>query len=115
MRHLFDYKIRQKFIATCFRFLLQNVAVLLRIATVITKCVVFTKYVGTQDTDIETYSIHTEEKSVFLVKSIRTWKDKDYKYMTAMPKKVCIDNLDAVVYKYNMTLQRYPNPQSLSS
>ena len=42
-----------------------------------------------KDNDVETHSIHNEEKSVVAERWIRTLKNKIYKYMTAISKK-CI-------------------------
>ena len=41
-----------------------------------------------QDTDIEMYSTHKEEKSVVAERFIRPLKDKIYKYMTSVSKNV---------------------------
>ena len=35
---------------------------------------------------------------------IRTLKTKIYKYMTSVPKNVCIDKLDDIVSEYNNTI-----------
>ena len=49
---------------------------------------------------------YTIKKAVFPVRFISTWKDKVYKYMTAMQKKVCIEKLDDAVYKHNKAYHR---------
>ena len=53
-----------------------------------------------QYNDIEMYLAHNERKSVFAEKFIRNWKNKIYKYMTSVSKKVYIQKLDDVVNKY---------------
>ena len=50
-----------------------------------------------EDNDVEMYSIHNEGKSVVAERFIRTLKTKIYKYMTSIPKNICIDKLDEVV------------------
>ena len=47
------------------------------------------------------YLIHNEGKSVVPEKFIRTLKNKIYKYMTSISKKVYIDKLDDIVDEYN--------------
>ena len=49
------------------------------------------------------YSTHNEGKSVIAERFIRTIKNKIYKYMTSISKKVYIDKLDDIVKKYNNT------------
>ena len=44
-----------------------------------------------------------EGKSVVAERSIRTLKNKFYKYMTSISKNVNIDKLDDIVNKYNNT------------
>ena len=56
-----------------------------------------------QNNDIEMYSTHNEGKSVTSGSSIRTLKNKTYKYMTSDSKNVYIDKLDDLVNKYNNT------------
>ena len=56
-----------------------------------------------QDNDIETYSKHSEGKSVVAERFIRTLKNKNYKYMALVPTNVYIDKLDDTVNKYNKT------------
>ena len=51
--------------------------------------------------EINMYSKHNEEKSVFAERFIRTLKDKIYKNMTLVSKKVYIDKLFDIVNKYN--------------
>ena len=53
--------------------------------------------------DIEMYSRHNEGKSVISERSIRTLKNKIYKYMTSISKNAQIDKLDGIVSKYNYT------------
>ena len=55
----------------------------------------FTKWL--KDNDIEMYSIHNEEESVVAERFIRTLKNKIYKYITSVSKKVYIDKLDDIV------------------
>ena len=50
-----------------------------------------------KDDDIEMYSIHNEGKLVVAEISIRTLKNKIYKYMRAISKNVYIDKLDDIV------------------
>ena len=56
-----------------------------------------------KDNDIETYSIHSEGKSVVTERFIRTLKTKIYKYMTSISKNVYINKLDDTVNEYNNT------------
>ena len=49
------------------------------------------------------YSTHNEGKFVVAERSIRTLKNKIYKYMTSISKNVYIDKLDDIVNKYNDT------------
>ena len=56
-----------------------------------------------KDNDIEMDSIHNEGKLVVAERFIRTLKNKIYKYMTSMSKKVYIDKLDDIVNEYNNT------------
>ena len=49
------------------------------------------------------YSTNNEEKSVIAERSIRTLKNKIYKYMTSISKNVYIDKADDAVKKYNNT------------
>ena len=56
--------------------------------------------------DIETYSIHNEGKSVVAERFIRTLKTKIYKYMTSVSKNVYIDKLDDIVSEHNNTYHR---------
>ena len=59
-----------------------------------------------KDNNIEMYSINNEGKSVFAERFIRTVKNKNYKYMTAISKNVYIDKLDDIVNEYNNTYYR---------
>ena len=59
-----------------------------------------------KDNDIETYSIHNEEKSVVAERFIRTLKTKIYKYITAISKNVYIYKLDDIVNECNNTYHR---------
>ena len=52
------------------------------------------------------YSIFNEEKSVVAERFIRTLKNKIFKHMTAISKKVYFDVLDGIVDKYNNTIHR---------
>ena len=52
------------------------------------------------------YSIHNEGKSVVAERSIRTLKNKIYKYRTFVSKNVYIDKLDDIVNEYNNTYHR---------
>ena len=51
----------------------------------------------------EMYSRHNEGKSVVAERFVRTLKNKNYKYMTSIPKNEYIDELDDIVKKYNNT------------
>ena len=51
--------------------------------------------------DIEMYSTHNEGKTVVVEGSIRTLKNKIYKYMTSISKNVYIDKLHDIINKYN--------------
>ena len=55
---------------------------------------------------IELYSIHNERNSVVAEGSIRTLKNKIYKYMTSVSENVYIDKLDDIVNKYNNRYHR---------
>ena len=50
-----------------------------------------------ENNDVEMYSIHNQGKSVVAERFIRTLKTKIYKYMTSIPKNICIDKLDEIV------------------
>ena len=52
------------------------------------------------------YSTHNEGKSVVAERFIRTLRNKIYKHMTAISKKVCFDVLDNIVDEYNNTYHR---------
>ena len=45
----------------------------------------------------EMYSRHNEGKSVVAERFVRTLKNKNYKYMTSIPKNEYIDELDDIV------------------
>ena len=45
-----------------------------------------------QDNDIEMYLTHNEGKCVVAERFMKTLKNKIYRYMTSVPKNVCIDN-----------------------
>ena len=51
------------------------------------------------------YSTNNEGKSVIAERFIRTLRNKVYKYMTSISKKVYIDKLDNIVKKFNNTYQ----------
>ena len=48
---------------------------------------------------IEIYSKYDEGKSVIAERFVRTWKNKNYKYITSISKNVSIDQLDHIVDK----------------
>ena len=50
-----------------------------------------------KDNDIELYSIHNEGKSIVAERFIRALKNKIYKYITSILKKMYIDKLDDIV------------------
>ena len=52
---------------------------------------------------LEMHSTHNEEKSVVAGRFIKTLRNKIYKYLTSIEKKVYIDKLDDTVNKYNNT------------
>ena len=56
--------------------------------------------------NIEMYSTYIEGKSVVAEIFIRTLKNKIFKYVTAVSKKVYFDVLDDIVNKYNNTVHR---------
>ena len=56
-----------------------------------------------QDNDTVMYSTNNEGKSVVAERFIRTLKSKIYQYMTSISKNVYINNLNAIVNKYNNT------------
>ena len=56
-----------------------------------------------KDNDIETYSIHSEGKSVVTERFIRTLKTKIYKRITSISKPVFIYKLNYTVNEYNNT------------
>ena len=58
-----------------------------------------------QDNDTEMLSTHNEGKSVVADRSIRTLKNKIYKYMTSISN-VYIDKLDDIVNEYSKTYYR---------
>ena len=54
-----------------------------------------------EKSDIEMYSKHNKGKPAVAERFIRTLKNKVYKYMASVLKKVYIDKLDDIVNKYN--------------
>ena len=56
-----------------------------------------------QNNNIEMYSTHNAAKSAVTERSIRTLKNKIYKYMTSISKNVYIDKVDDIVNKYKNT------------
>ena len=56
-----------------------------------------------QDNNIEMYLRHKKGKYVIAEWFIRTFKNKIYKYMTSVSKKMYVDKLDNIVNKYNNT------------
>ena len=54
-----------------------------------------------QDNDIAMYSTHNEGRSCVAERFIRTIKNKIYKYVTSISKKVFIDKLDDLVNECN--------------
>ena len=54
-----------------------------------------------QDDDIKMNSTQNKGKSVFTQGFIRTWKEKNYKYMTLVSKNGYIDKLDNIVKQSN--------------
>ena len=52
------------------------------------------------------YSTNNEGKSVIAERFIRTIKNKIYKYVTSISKKVYIEKLDDIVKKYNNTYHK---------
>ena len=53
-----------------------------------------------QDNNKKIYSVNIKEESVILERSIRTLKNKMYKYMTSISKNMYIDKLN-IVNRYN--------------
>ena len=66
-----------------------------------------------QDSDIEEYSIHYEEKFVVAERFTRTLKNKIYKYIISILKNMYTDKSDGIVYaynnKYHSTIKMKPN------
>ena len=62
--------------------------------------------------NIEMYSTHNEEKSAIAERSIRTFKNEIYKYMTSWSENVYIDRVDDIVNKsknkYHSTIRMKP-------
>ena len=56
--------------------------------------------------NIEMYSTYNEAKSLVPERLIRTLKNKVFKRMTAVSKKIYFDVLDDIVNKYNNTVHR---------
>ena len=54
-----------------------------------------------KDNDIKMYSTHDEGMSVVTERFIRTLKNKSFKYITSISKKVYIDILDDIIDVYN--------------
>ena len=50
-----------------------------------------------QDKDIEMHSHHNEGKSVVSERSIRTLKNKTYKYLASISRTMYVDKLDDIV------------------
>ena len=59
-----------------------------------------------QENDIAMYSTHNEGKSVVAERFIRTLKNRIYKYMTSISKRVYIEKLDDTVNEYNNKYHR---------
>ena len=72
-----------------------------------------------QINEIEMYSTQNEGKSVVAERSIRTLKNKIYKYMISVSKNVYIDKLDDIINKYNntchITIKMKPNDAKSST
>ena len=56
-----------------------------------------------QDNDTEIHSTYNKRRSLVTERSIRTLKNKIYKYMTSKSKNVYIDKLVYLVNEYNNT------------
>ena len=56
-----------------------------------------------EDYDIEIHSTHNEGKSIVAERFIRTLKNKIYKYLTSILKKLYIGKLDDIVNKFNLS------------
>ena len=59
-----------------------------------------------KDNNIEMYSTYNEGKSVVAERLIRTLKNKIFKHITAVSKKVYFDVLNDIVDKYNNTFHK---------
>ena len=59
-----------------------------------------------RDNDLKMYSTYNEGKPIIAKRSIRTLKNKIYKYMTSISKNVYIDKLDDIVNEYSNTYHR---------
>ena len=53
-----------------------------------------------QDIDVEMYSTHNEGKHAVPERFFKTLKNKIYKYMTSISKKMYIDKLDDIFAKF---------------
>ena len=56
--------------------------------------------------DIKIYSTYNKGKSAVAERFIRTFKNKIYRHITAVIKKMYIDELDEIVDNYNKTYQK---------
>ena len=65
---------------------------------------VFKKFL--KDNDISVYSTYNEGKSVVAERFIKTLKNKIYKHMTAISKKIYFDVIDNIVDEYNNTYHK---------
>ena len=65
---------------------------------------VFKKWL--KNNNMKMYSIHDFGKSVIAERFIKTLKNKIYKHMTGISKKIFCDVLDDIVKKYNNTYHR---------
>ena len=57
--------------------------------------------------NIEIYSAYNKGKSVAAERFIRTLKNKNFKYMTAISNNVYLDVLDDIANKYNNSSYNY--------
>ena len=59
-----------------------------------------------QDSNIEIYLTHNEEKSVDTERVFRIFKNKLYKHLNAVSKNVYVEKLDGIIDKYDITYHR---------
>ena len=66
-----------------------------------------------QDNNIEMYSTHKERKAIVAEIFMRTLKNKIYKYIISILRKVFIDTVDDIVDEYKNTYQKTTSMKSI--